>query len=74
MNNFKWCDPKDKDNQGQRVAAINKQTNMVENIYNNVIDAAKALSTNYKYFAKEIGKALQIYHYEVLGCYWKRVV
>lgn len=73
-NNFSWSNPKDMDNKGLRVAAINPTTEMIQHIWPNVISAAKALTDkNQNYYAQQIGKALNNYHYQVLGYYWKRI-
>lgn len=73
MSKFSWGNPKVQDNRGLRVAAVNTDTKMIVHIFNNVISAADALSDNTQYYAREIGKALNNYHMEVLGFYWKRI-
>ena len=71
---FSWSNPKDTDNKGVRIAAVNPKTHMVEHIFPNVISAANALiDEDQQYYAEQIGKALNIYHMNVLGYYWKRV-
>ena len=75
MSKFIWVDPKEIDNQGLRVAAVNTETYMIEHIFDNVICAAKALKGwNIAVHANKISKALNNYHMKYLGYYWKRVV
>lgn len=75
MSKFTWVNPKEIDNQGMRVAAVSPHTLMIEHIFDNVICAAKALKGwNIAIHAQKIGKALNNYHMEYLGYYWKRVI
>lgn len=71
---FSWGNPKAIDNKGLRVAAVSPYTGMIEHIYPNVISAAKALAKKKpNYYAVKIGEALNTFHMEVLGFYWKRI-
>lgn len=71
---FTWANPKEIDNKGLRVAAVNPQTEMIEHIWPNVIVASKALTNkNQNYYAVQISKALNNFHIKVLGFYWKRI-
>lgn len=68
----------------KRIAAVDKQTHQIKYIYKNAVEAARSI-LRAEYFniepsnelvqevAKEIGKALNKYHKEVLGYWWKRI-
>lgn len=71
---FSWSNPKEQDNKGFRVAAVSVNTSMIQHIFPNVIAAANSLTNiNQMYYAKQIGKALNQYHMQVLGYWWKRI-